>query len=68
MLLLVLVAAGLAGNALRFPLFPNADFLFGSLFALIALQLLGLGWGILAAALISSYTITNWLWAMVALS
>ena len=60
LLLLVLVAAGLAGNALRFPLFPNADFLFGSLFALIALQLLGLGWGILAAALISSYTIFLW--------
>ena len=53
---LMLVAAGLAGNYFTYPLFLNIDLLFGSIFAMLALQCFGLGRGILAAALIASYT------------
>ncbi len=55
--LLALIAAGLAGNYLHLPLFLNIDFLFGSIFALLVLQFCGLGRAILAAAIISSYTV-----------
>jgi hypothetical protein len=41
--LLLPVAAGLAGNYFRFQLFLNTDFLFGSIFAMPALQFIGLG-------------------------
>lgn len=59
-LLLALIAAGLAGNYFNFPLFLNIDFLFGSIFAMLALQLFGLGRGILAAAAIAGYTALLW--------
>ncbi|MEI7431854.1 MAG: hypothetical protein WCL27_15495, partial [Betaproteobacteria bacterium] len=59
-LLLALIATGLAGNYFKYPIFLNIDFLFGSIFALLALQFLGLGRGILAAALIASYTYVLW--------
>jgi len=59
-LLLALIASGLAGNYFKFPIFFNLDFLFGSIFALLALQFLGLGRGILAAAIIASYTYILW--------
>ncbi len=59
-LLLALVLAGLAGNYFSFPVFFHIDFLFGSVFALLALQFFGLGWGTLAAALIASYTYVLW--------
>ncbi len=59
-LFLVLIAAGLAGNYFNFPIFFNINFLFGSIFALLALQFFGLGRGILAAALISGYTYILW--------
>jgi PAS domain S-box-containing protein len=57
---LALAAAGLAGNYFKFSLFLNIDFLFGSIFALLALQLLGLRLGIAAAAVIGSYTYLLW--------
>ncbi len=59
-LLLTLVVAGLAGNYFKYPIFLNIDFLFGSIFALLALQLFGLGRGILAAAVIAGYTYVIW--------
>ena len=59
-LFVLLVAAGLAGNYFSFPIFLNIDFLFGSIFAMLALQYFGLGWGTLAAALIGSYTYVLW--------
>ena len=59
-LLLALVAAGLAGNYFKFPIFLNIDFIFGSIFAMLALQLYGLGRGTLAAALIAGYTYFIW--------
>ncbi|MBU5612838.1 PAS domain S-box protein [Geomonas azotofigens] len=60
LLLLALIAAGLAGNYFKFSIFLNIDFLFGSIFAMLALQLLGLGRGVLAALVIGSYTYFLW--------
>lgn len=59
-LLVGLVVAGLLGNHFKFALFLNIDWLFGSVFALLALQFFGLGRGILAAALVASYTFVLW--------
>jgi len=59
-LILALIAAGLAGNYFRFPIFLNIDFLFGSIFAMLALQFFGLGRGILAATIIAGYTYILW--------
>ncbi|MEI6209449.1 MAG: ATP-binding protein [Desulfuromonadales bacterium] len=59
-LLLLLIAAGLAGNYFRYPIFLNIDFLFGSIFALLALQIFGPGRGIPAAAVIACYTYIIW--------
>ena len=58
--LLALIAAGLTGNYFRFPIFLNIDFLFGSIFAMLALQFFGIGRGILAAAMIAGYTYLAW--------
>lgn len=58
-LLLALVALGLAGNYFKFAVL-NADFIFGSVFAMLTLQLLGLRSGVLSAAIISSYTFLAW--------
>jgi hypothetical protein len=58
--LLALILVGVAGNHFRFTLFFNIDFLFGSIFALLALQFYGLRRGVIAAALISAYTIILW--------
>ena len=59
-LLGALIAAGLAGNYFSYPIFLNVDFLFGSIFAMLALQFFGPGRGILAAAIIASYTYLLW--------
>ena len=58
--LAILMAAGLAGNYFRLPLFFGVDFLFGSILALIVVQLYGILWGILTAAIASSYTYILW--------
>ena len=59
-LLLALIIAGLAGNYFKYRIFLNIDFLFVSIFAMLALQFLGLGRGIVAAAIIASYTYILW--------
>ena len=59
-LLLALIAAGLAGNYFKFPIFLNIDFIFGSIFAMLALQYFGLGRGILSSAIIAGYTYFLW--------
>ncbi|HIJ81794.1 MAG TPA: response regulator [Desulfuromonadales bacterium] len=59
-LLLALITAGLAGNYFKYPIFLNIDFLFGSIFAMLALQFFGLGRGIVAAAAIAGYTYILW--------
>lgn len=59
-LLLTLIAAGLAGNYFKFELFLNIYFLFGSIFALLALQFYGIGRGVAAAAVIAVCTYFLW--------
>ena len=59
-LLVVMILSGLAVNYVKLPLFLNIDFLFGSIFALLALQFFGLGRGLLAAALIAGATSFLW--------
>ncbi|MEQ8665882.1 MAG: ATP-binding protein [Rhodospirillales bacterium] len=60
LLLGVLATAAVAGNAIHLPLFFSVSFIFGSIFALIALRLLGIWPGVLIAAIGSSYTIILW--------
>ena len=69
-LFLALTLAGLAGIYFRYPLFFNLDFLFGSIFALLALQFLGPARGFLAALIIGGYTFFLWHhpWALVILA
>ena len=55
-----MIAAGLAGNYFRLPLFLDVDILFGSIFAMLALQFCGRGRGILAASIIASCTYFIW--------
>ncbi len=57
---LALIAAGLAGNHFNIPIFLNIDFIFGSIFALLALQFFGLSRGIFAGAIIAGYTYFLW--------
>jgi two-component system, cell cycle sensor histidine kinase and response regulator CckA len=59
-LFLALIIAGLAGNYFKYRVFQNIDFLFGSIFAMLALQFFGIGRGILATAIIASYTYFLW--------
>ena len=58
-LYLALIAAGLAGNYFPFSIL-NAQFVFGSIFAMLALQIFGWRCGVIAAAIISSYTYVSW--------
>lgn len=58
--MLIMVAAGLVGNYVNIEIFLDVDFLFGSIFAMLALQFFGLVRGILAAAMIASYTYVLW--------
>ena len=55
-----LIVAGLAGNYFNYSIFHNINFLFGGIFAMLALQFFGLGRGILAAAIIAGYTYFLW--------
>jgi len=57
---LFMVAAGLAGNHFKYSIFLNIDFLWGSIFSMLTLQLFGLGRGVVAAAMIASYTYILW--------
>jgi len=59
-ILLALIALGLMGNYFKFTIIFNVDFVFGSIFALIILQRFGLRLGIIAAAIISSFTWVLW--------
>ncbi len=56
----LLCALGLAGNYFNFPIFLNIDFLFGGIFAMLALQWLGAIPGVLAALVIGSMTLLIW--------
>lgn len=58
--LLSLILVGVAGNIFHFHIFFDIDFLFGSIFSLLTLQLFGQRRGVIAAALISACTIFLW--------
>jgi signal transduction histidine kinase/ActR/RegA family two-component response regulator len=60
LLLLILIAAGYAGNYLSYPFGFGVDFLFGSIAVLIVVSLYGIWWGTLASLIASSYTIILW--------
>lgn len=55
-----LTALGLLGNYFKYPIFYSIDFLFGSIFGLLAVQVLGVRLGVLSAALSASYTYVLW--------
>ena len=56
----VLILLGFLGNYYSLPLFFGADFLFGSITVLLVLYFYGLGWGLLAAVVVNSYTYVLW--------
>jgi PAS domain S-box-containing protein len=60
LLFALLTAMGLAGNYFRYEIFFNIQFVFGSIFAFLVLQCLGLRLGIAAAFLISLMTFRLW--------
>jgi PAS domain S-box-containing protein len=60
LLLLAFIIAGVAGNYLKFTIFLNIDFIFGSIFAMLALQFFGLGRGVIAGTIIAGYTYFLW--------
>ena len=55
-----LAALAVIGNLANLTLFNSISFLFGSIFAMMALRLLGLGWAALIAAIGASVTIFLW--------
>lgn len=60
LLFVTLVIVGLLGNYFKYPIFLNIDFLFGSIFSMLALQFLGFRAGVLSALLIGGYTYVLW--------
>ena len=60
LLLVVLTAAGYAGNYFSYPFGFGVDFLFGSIAVLIIVGLYNVWWGGLASLIASSYTIILW--------
>ncbi|NEO83897.1 MAG: response regulator [Spirulina sp. SIO3F2] len=58
--LLGLIAAGVLGNYLSWPLFFGVDFLFGSIFVLMVLRVSGIFWGTIAGLVAGSYTYVLW--------
>jgi PAS domain S-box-containing protein len=55
-----LAALGLAGNYLALPIAYSVAFIFGSIFSIIAIVLLGTCWGVGVAMVASSYTVILW--------
>ncbi len=58
--LLLLIVAGFLGNYFTVPLFFGADFIFGGVAVFLVIYFYGLGWGMLAAAIVHSYTFFLW--------
>jgi signal transduction histidine kinase/DNA-binding NarL/FixJ family response regulator len=56
----ILLLAGYAGNYCKIPIVLHADWLFGSVAVMIVVRLYGWGWGTVAGAIASSYTILLW--------
>ncbi|NTV13699.1 MAG: PAS domain S-box protein [Desulfobulbaceae bacterium] len=60
LLLLLLTGLGLAGNFFSYELFFSIQFIFGSIFALLALQIFGLHRGVATAFIVSLVTYQLW--------
>ncbi len=60
LLFTALVLCGLAGNYFGLELFFDIRLIFGSIFSMLILQLLGLRWGVVSAAAVSSITYLLW--------
>lgn len=60
LVLFLLIIAGYAGNYYKIPIVLHADWLFGSVAAMLVVRLYGWGWGTVAGAIASSYTILLW--------
>ncbi len=60
LLTLLFAGAGFAGNVAKLPFAFNVDFIFGSIFSLVATFLLGRRWGLLCAVLASVHTYVLW--------
>ncbi|MFT7128923.1 MAG: PAS domain S-box-containing protein [Gammaproteobacteria bacterium] len=56
----VLAALGFAGNYLALPIAYGVAFIFGSIFSIIGIVLLGTRWGLLVAIVSASYTVILW--------
>lgn len=57
---LLLAALGYIGNYLALPVAYGVSFIFGSIFSIIAIVLLGVSWGVLVAIFAASYTFILW--------
>lgn len=60
LLLIALILLSFAGNYFKIPILFHADWLFGTVFALVTVRLYGGFWGSFAAAIAASYTIVLW--------
>ena len=58
--ILVLGLAGFLANASHLPLYFGVDFLWGSIFSLLAVWIFGTRWGALVALIAYSYTVSLW--------
>lgn len=56
----VLAVLGFAGNYLALPIAYGVSFIFGSIFSIIAIVLLGIRWGLAVAIVSASYTVILW--------
>ena len=56
----VLAVLGFAGNYLALPIAYGVAFIFGSIFSIIAIVLLGTYWGLAVAVITASYTVVLW--------
>ena len=57
---IVLAILAVAGNAANITLFYSVSFILGSIFSLVAVRILGLGWGVLIGLIGSAYTMVLW--------
>lgn len=58
--LLALALLGLMGNYFKYPIFFNIDFLFGSIFAMLALQIFGFSSGVAVSVIAAVMTYFLW--------
>lgn len=57
--IVLLIAAGIAGNYFGYPVFFSSNFLFGSIFTMLALQFFGFAPAVIAALVVSAGTFSS---------